>query len=181
MKFDLQPLLQNDLVIVRPLIPQDFQPLYQVAKDPQIWQLHQNSDRWQLEVFKDFFKDALDSKGAFVIIDKASQNVIGSSRFKRPENSEEAIEIGWSFLSRDHWGGRYNKSFKSLMIDYAFKDFEYVLFHIDQNNYRSQRAVEKLGGKLLDRNGTLGHLHTPKASGLTFILDKVDTPHTEQK
>ena len=172
---DLQPTLENDLVLVRPIRVSDFEALYQVAKDPMIWELHQNPDRWEPEVFKDFFKGALDSKGAFVIIDKATQTIIGSSRFKNPENSNEAIEIGWTFLSRDYWGGVYNKSFKSLMITYAFKRFDYILFHVDQHNYRSQRAVEKLGGELLDKKGSLGHLHTPKKTGLTFILMKTET------
>ncbi len=169
---DLQPTLENDLVVMRPLKIQDFKALYSAAKDPKIWELHQNPDRWELEVFKDFFKGALDSKGAFVIIDKAKKRIIGSSRFKRPENSQEAIEIGWTFLSREYWGGLYNTSFKSLMIEYAFEHFDYILFHVDHYNYRSQRAVEKLGGELLDKKGSLGYLHTPTKTGLTFILYK---------
>ena len=172
---NLQPTLENDLVLVRPIRASDFEALYQVAKDPLIWKLHQNPDRWERDVFKDFFKGALDSRGAFVIVDKATQAIIGSSRFKKPENSEEAVEIGWTFLSRDYWGGVYNKSFKSLMIAYAFKHFNHILFHVDQYNYRSQRAVEKLGGELLNKKGSLRHLHTPKATGLTFILTKTDT------
>ena len=169
---NLQPTLENDLVVVRPLQVSDFEALYQVASDPKIWELHQDPDRWELEVFKDFFRGALDSNGAFVIIDKATQTIIGSSRFKRPDNSDEAVEIGWTFLSRDYWGGIYNRSFKSLIIGYAFEQFEYILFHVDQHNYRSQRAVEKLGGELLDRKGALGHLHTQQNTGLTFILRK---------
>lgn len=170
---NLQSTLENDLVILRPLRIDDFEALYKVASDPKIWELHQNPNRWELEVFKDFFKGAIDSKGAFVIIDKGTKQIIGSSRFKRPENSQEAIEIGWTFLSRDYWGGRYNKSFKSLMMDYAFEHFDYILFHVDHQNYRSQRAVQKLGGKLLDKKGSLGYLHTPKETGLTFILRKI--------
>ena len=169
---NLLPTLENDLVLLRPLCIEDFEPLYQVAKDPLIWKLHQSPDRWELEVFKGFFKGALESNGALVIIDKVTNGIIGSSRFKKPENSQEAIEIGWTFLSREYWGGMYNKSFKSLMIAYAFEHVDYILFHVDHLNYRSQRAVQKLGGKLLDKNGSLGYLHTPKETGLTFILYK---------
>jgi len=168
----LQPTLQNDLVLVRPLRPDDFENLYKVASDPLIWELHQNPDRWELSVFQDFFKGAMDSNGAFAIIDKASNRIIGSSRFKQPNNSLEAVEIGWTFLSREYWGGVYNQSFKSLMIAYAFRHFEYVLFHVDENNYRSQKAVKKLGGELLDKEGELGYLYTPTTTGLTFILKK---------
>ncbi|MEO0570084.1 MAG: GNAT family N-acetyltransferase [Bacteroidota bacterium] len=172
---NLQTTLENDLVVVRPLNVHDFEALYTVAQDPKIWKLHQNPNRWELKIFKDFFKDALDSKGAFVIIDKATKKMIGSSRFKIPKNSKEAIEIGWTFLSRHYWGGVYNKSFKSLMITYAFQHFDYILFHVDHHNYRSQRAVEKIGGIVLDKKGSLGHLHTPKETGLTFILHKTSS------
>ena len=169
---NLQPTLENDLVLLRPLGVEDFEALYKAASDPKIWELHQNPDRWELKVFKDFFKDALNSKGAFVIIDKPTKKVIGSSRFKRPDNSQDAIEIGWTFLSRNYWGGRYNKSFKSLMIAYAFEHFDYILFHVDHLNHRSQKAVQKLGGELLDKTGSLGHLHTTKETGLSYILNK---------
>ena len=171
---NLQPTLENDLVLVRPVIIEDFENLYKVAQDPLIWELHQNSDRYQLPVFKQFFKDAINSKGAFVIIDKTTEKIIGSSRYKLADSSDDAVEIGWTFLSRDFWGGVYNKSFKSLMINYAFQYFDYILFNVDQNNFRSQKAVKKLGGVLLDKNGALNHLHTPVKTGLTFVLYKTD-------
>ena len=75
-------------------------------------------------------------------------------------------------MSREYWGGIYNQSFKSLLISYAFQHFEYITFHVDQNNLRSQKAVTKLGGVLIDREGELSHLHTSKKSGVTFILRK---------
>ena len=159
-------------MLLRPLQNSDFEALYQAANDPLIWELHQNPDRWQKSVFKNFFQGAIDSEGAFAIIDKISQDIIGSSRFKVHEVDKTAVEIGWTFLSRAYWGGRYNKSFKSLMIDHAFTYFDHVLFNVDHNNYRSQRAVKKLGGHLIDRKGEMGHLHTPKATGLTFIISK---------
>ncbi len=171
---NLQPTLENDLVLIRPLHFEDFKKLYEVASDSKIWELHQNPDRHDLKVFKQFFIDAIASKGALVIIDKASDTIIGSSRYKLHEHFNKAIEIGWTFLSREFWGGTYNKSFKTLMIDHAFKHFDYVLFHVDQNNFRSQKAVQKLGGKLIDKAGNLGHLCTPIKTGLTFYILKPD-------
>lgn len=169
---DLQPTLENELVIVRPLLDKDFENLYHVASDAEIWKLHQNPDRFELAIFKEFFKNAMASKGAFAIFDKATKTIIGSSRYKRHENASNAVEIGWTFLSRDFWGGKYNKAFKHLMIIHAFKYFDYVLFNVDENNFRSQKAVKKLGGKLIDKSGLLKHLHTPKETGFTFVLDK---------
>jgi len=95
---NLQPTLNNDLVLVRPLHIEDFEALYEVAKDPLIWKLHQNPDRHELLVFKDFFKGALDSRGAFVIIDKKTKKIIGSSRYRICEKDANAVEIGWTFI-----------------------------------------------------------------------------------
>ncbi|MFS4468013.1 GNAT family N-acetyltransferase [Maribacter sp. 2210JD10-5] len=170
MSINLQPILENSLVLLRPIRVEDFEALYKVANDPLLWKLHQNPDRYKKSIFKIFFKDAIHSKGAFVVIDKATDTIIGSSRFKLSESSEEAIEIGWTFLSRDYWGGLYNKSFKTLMVDYAFQYFKYILFHVDQHNLRSRKAVQKLGGVLIDKLGPLKHLSTVKESGITYVL-----------
>ncbi len=171
-KSDIQPSLENDLVLLRPLMEADFENLYQVAKDPLIWEQHQNKDRWELEVFKDFFKDAIDSKGAFVVIDQATQKIIGSSRYKISKNTPRAIEIGWTFISREYWGGKYNKSFKKLMIAHAFEHFDYILFYVNRHNHRSQKAVQKLGGRLLESADELGHLCHEDKNAITFCLQR---------
>ena len=145
--FDLQPTLKNELVILRPLREEDFEDLYEVASDPLIWVQHPAKERSQREGFGVFFKDAMASQGAFVVIDKKTNKIIGSTRFNRAKESPDAIEIGWTFLARSYWGGRYNQAIKKLQIDYAFNYVERILFYIHENNLRSQKAVEKLGGE----------------------------------
>jgi RimJ/RimL family protein N-acetyltransferase len=144
--FNLQPILESESVFLRPLNGQDFESLYQVAKDPLIWEQHPNNDRYKRDVFEIFFKDSMESKGALLVIDKENNKVIGSSRFKRINGVDSAVEIGWSFLKRKYWGGKYNKSVKTLMINHAFNSFEDVIFYIGKDNIRSQKAVEKIGG-----------------------------------
>ena len=121
--------------------------MYEVASDPKIWEQHPCSDRYKKEVFLKFFEDSIQSKGSYIIIDKKSNKVIGSTRFKPVNKVENAIEIGWSFLSRDRWGGTYNKAHKKLMIDYAFRYVDHIIFYIDKQNIRSQKSVSKLGAK----------------------------------
>ncbi len=146
MSFDLQPNLKGELIELRPLMPEDCDGLFGVASDPLIWEQHPESDRYKEDVFRVFFREALESGGAFVIIDKKSGQIIGSTRFHgyAPERSE--IEIGWTFLARKYWGGRYNRELKDLMLAHAFKFVENVIFYVGQNNIRSQRATEKIGG-----------------------------------
>jgi len=146
MSFDLQPHLKGELVELRPLMPEDWDDLFAVASDPLIWEQHPESDRYKEDVFKVFFREAMACGGAFVIIDKKSGHIIGSTRFHgdAPERSE--IEIGWTFVARKYWGGQYNRELKDLMLAHAFKFVENVVLLVGQNNIRSQRATEKIGG-----------------------------------
>jgi N-acetyltransferase len=145
MAFDLQPNLKGDLIELRPLTLEDWGDLFAVASDPLIWEQHPESDRYKEDVFKIFFSDALESGGAFVIIDRKNQQIIGSTRFYGYDPEKSEIEIGWTFLARKYWGGRFNRELKQLMLDHAFKFVENVIFYVGENNIRSQKATEKIG------------------------------------
>ena len=144
--FDLQPTLKGILVELRPLRPNDFEDLFAVASDPLIWEQHPASDRYKKEVFEEFFREALESGGALLALDSRTGRVIGSSRFHGYDREKNEIEIGWTFLARSHWGGTYNGEIKQLMLTHAFKFVTSVIFLIGPNNFRSRRALEKIGG-----------------------------------
>ena len=148
--FELQPRLAGDLLEVRPLRPEDWESLFAVASDPLIWEQHPANDRYKEEVFQEFFREALQSGGAFVVIDRKTQKIIGSSRYFGFDPERREIEIGWTFLARRHWGGKYNGELKRLMLDHAFKFVESVVFLIGPTNVRSQKALEKIGGVLIE-------------------------------
>jgi RimJ/RimL family protein N-acetyltransferase len=148
--FDAQPVLRGELVELRPLLADDWEALYAVASDSLIWEQHPAPDRYQPAVFRDFFDEALASGGALVAIDRANGLVIGSSRFHGYDEAKSEVEIGWSFLARLYWGGRYNGEMKRLMLEHAFQSVDTVIFIIGAKNLRSQRAVAKLGAVLTD-------------------------------
>jgi RimJ/RimL family protein N-acetyltransferase len=145
MSFDLQLNLKGELIELHPLNPEDWDDLFAVASDPLVWEQHPENDRYKEDVFKVFFSEALESGGAFVIIDKKNQQIIGSTRFYGYDPEKSEIEIGWTFLARKYWGGRYNRELKQLMLDHAFKFVENVIFYVGENNIRSQKATEKIG------------------------------------
>jgi RimJ/RimL family protein N-acetyltransferase len=146
MPFDLQPVLKGDLLELRPLRAEDFEELYAVASDPLIWEQHPKSDRYKEEVFREFFREALESSGALVAVDLKTGRVVGSTRFHGYDEGRGEVEIGWTFLARSHWGGRFNGEMKQLMLRHVFRFVESVLFIVGPQNLRSQRAVEKIGG-----------------------------------
>jgi len=144
-----QPTLEGERVLLRPLRPEDWGPLWSIASDRELWALHPSHDRWQEPVFRQFFDEALAKGGALAIIDKQTGAVIGSSRFQDHDPAGEGVvEIGWSFLARPYWGRGYNAEFKRMMLEHAFQSVARVLFRVGVDNVISRRAMEKIGGRL---------------------------------
>lgn len=144
-EFSLQKILENEIIKLVPLKESDFETLYQVASDPLIWEQHPNKNRWKRDVFQNFFEGAITSKGAFLIYDRQTNEVIGCTRFYDYKAEQKEIAIGYTFFARSHWGGKFNPSTKKLMMDYAFRFVDSVLFHIGAVNVRSQKAIERIG------------------------------------
>jgi len=146
MQFELQPHLKGELLELRPLRADDWDALYAVASDPLIWEVHPERDRYKEEVFRRFFDGAMESGGAFVVIDSKTGEVIGSSRYSNFDPDRREVEIGWTFLARSHWGGRYNQDMKRVMLAHAFQFVDRVVLLVGPRNFRSRRAAEKIGG-----------------------------------
>ena len=147
-RFNLQPdILEDDLIRIIPLKENDFERLFTVASDPLIWELHPIKDRYKREVFLAYFDSAVESKGAFLVFAKETNELIGSTRFYELLPDYSSVTIGFTFLARKYWGGMYNRSMKKLLIDYAFKYVDSVKFRIGSGNFRSQKAILKIGAK----------------------------------
>lgn len=145
MAIDLQPLLENEYIRLQPLQTIDFEALYAVASDPLIWEQHPNKQRYQRDVFQTFFEGAILSKGAFLIVDRKTNEIIGCSRFYDYNEKESSVFIGYTFIARKFWGKQYNFAVKKLMLDHAFQSVSTVLFHIGSGNIRSQIAIGRIG------------------------------------
>ncbi len=146
MILDIQPIhLKNEVVKLLPLQESDFDRLYDVASDPLVWEQHPNPNRYQKEVFRIYFEGAILSKGAFIVLDSQTNEIIGCSRYYDFNEDKNSIKIGYTFIGTKFWGQHYNKNMKSLMINHAFQKIENVLFDIGANNIRSQMAIFKIG------------------------------------
>jgi len=147
--FCFQPTLSGPTLAVRPLRQSDFSQMFACAADKEIWQGHPAKDRYKKDVFALTFADALASNACVVISEIDSAKLIGWSRYYVAEDGPNDISIGFTFLVKEHWGGKSNREVKMLMLNYAFKFFERVWFHIAPSNYRSQKATQKLGALLI--------------------------------
>lgn len=147
MKLNTQIIIENKKVILYPLKEKDFEVLYNVSSDPEIWKQHPNKDRWKKAVFKTFFNGAMQSNGAFKIVDKATGNTIGSTRIYDYNKQDDSVFIGYTFYAVEYWGKGINQLVKTMMLDYIFQFVSKVYFHIGANNIRSQIAISRIGAE----------------------------------
>jgi RimJ/RimL family protein N-acetyltransferase len=164
---EFQPTLTGPTVIVRPVAAGDWAELFAAGSDPEIWKVHPRSTRYTEPEFRAYFDSAVESKMAFVFVDRATGRLIGSSRYYGYEAELGEIEIGWTFMVREYWGGPTNREVKRLMLDHAFSFVDTVIFWVGETNWRSQGAMTKIGG--VKREG----LFTRELSGATphFIFE----------
>jgi RimJ/RimL family protein N-acetyltransferase len=180
MSFDLQPVLEDEWIRLQPLRAEDFEPLYTVAADPLIWEQHPSRTRYQRDVFENYFKGAMESRGALLILDSRSGQILGSSRYYDWDPSESQVAIGYTFIARSHWGRNsaginYNRQLKTLMLEHAFNYADKVLFHVGAGNMRSRMAMQKLGATLIGE-AAVAYYGEASNQNVIFKIERADWP-----
>lgn len=172
-QFSLQPLLSNETASLVPLKEEDFERLYAVASDPDIWKIHPNKNRYERTIFKTFFEGAMKSGGAFLIFSLPSNQLAGSTRFYDYNETDNSIFIGYTFYATAFWGSGLNRSVKALMLNYIFQFVDTVYFHIGAQNYRSQKAIEKIGAVKI-KEETVAYHGEPDRLNFVYKIEKKD-------
>ncbi|MBK8516461.1 MAG: GNAT family N-acetyltransferase [Saprospiraceae bacterium] len=171
MNFSIQPLLQNKIAIIQPLQESDFERLFAVACDPLIWEQHPNKNRYKRDVFETFFKGAIESEGAFLIVDNVTNEVAGCTRFYDYNQDKNLILIGYTFYAKKFWGSGMNNLVKTSMLDYIFTYLNTVHFHIGATNFRSQVAIGRFNAiKILELN--VAYYGEPEAVNFVYEIKK---------
>ncbi len=168
--FDFSPVLEGAGLRLSPLVEADRAALTAAASDPLIWEGHPAKDRYLPEVFDPYVDFLLSQGGTLTVREAETGRIIGASRFYVPPEAPDDIAIGFTFLTRDHWGGATNRAMKALMLQHAFKVIDTVWFHIDPSNLRSQRATAKLGAAYVDTRTS--DLSGKPATWMRFRLDR---------
>ena len=173
MKFSIQTRLKTENVKLVPLRTDDFEQLFAVASDPLVWEQHPNKDRYKREVFENFFQGAMESGGAFKIVEQNTGEVAGSTRFYDYNAEDNSIFIGYTFYGTKFWGSKLNPQVKKLMLDYIFQYVDKVNFHVGKDNIRSQKAMEKLGVRKVDEVN-VAYFGEPEKLNVVFEIRKED-------
>ena len=171
MNFSIQPSLENEMVILQPLVESDFDKLFKVANDPLIWEQHPNKNRYKKEVFEVYFTGAIESRGAYLIVDKQTGNVAGSTRFYDFDEEKKTILIGYTFFGVKYWGTKMNSMVKKAMLDYIFQFVNTVHLHVGANNIRSQISIERLGAKKIAEKN-VAYYGEPEVINFVYEISK---------
>ncbi|MCE2654206.1 MAG: GNAT family N-acetyltransferase [Planctomycetaceae bacterium] len=148
---DWQPTLRGNGLTLRPIRVQDADALYAAACDPLIWAQHSQRDRHERPVFEKYCAFLLSCGGGMVVVHEPGERIIGATAFYDWTPQDPSVVIGYSFLSRDHWGRGTNREMKRLMLEHAFQWVHTVWFHVSPDNARSQKALERIGAALHER------------------------------
>jgi N-acetyltransferase len=157
--------LAGDGVVLEPLEGRHAEELARAADDGELWRLWYTSVPAPAGV-PDWVRAALamrDVEGAlpFAVRDRASGEVIGSTRYFHVEAAHRRLEIGHTWYARRAQRTGANTECKLLLLGHAFERLRAIAveFRTSSFNHASQRAIERLGAK---RDGVLrNHMILP--------------------
>jgi RimJ/RimL family protein N-acetyltransferase len=146
-------ILQGSLVNLIPLEESHLNELSLLAKDERIWK-HLPKDGSDTAIFLTEYRDTLNEREKgnhypFVILNKQTNKLIGSTRLFDIHPQHRNLEIGWTWLHPDYWGTAINFECKLLLLTYCFDILKTIRVQLktSDTNLRSRRAIEKIGAQ----------------------------------
>ncbi|PWA10548.1 GNAT family N-acetyltransferase [Flavobacterium laiguense] len=145
-------ILRGKSVELVPLEKEHFEKLYKAAADKKLWELIP-TDCSNRETFETAYNFSLAEREKgnqypFVIFHKQTKEVIGSTRFFEIYPLDKKLEIGWTWIITKYWGTEINLECKLLLLSFCFEILKTnrVQIKTKDNNFRSRKAIEKIGG-----------------------------------
>ena len=172
--------LMGETVDLLSLEKKHFAELETLAKDKRIWEFY-TYDGSDPDIFLDIFTSAIieREKGnqfPFVIFHKRENKIIGSTRFLDIQPKHKKLEIGSTWLHPDYWATEVNPECKLLLLQHCFENLKAVRVQLktDENNLRSRKAIEKIGGQFegILRNDMIRDNNTKRNSAYYSIIDE---------
>lgn len=145
--------LENDVVLLRPIVASDREQFQAIAFDPDIWRYfvtrittEEDLDRWLGDAIGDI---AAGRRVAFAVISKAANAIAGSMSYGNLTEQDKRLEIGWSWLGKAYRGAGINRWAKYLLLEYAFETLrcERVEFKTDVLNQQARKGLLNIGAK----------------------------------
>ena len=145
-------ILENERVLLRPLVQADVANLASFVKDePTLWKYALTPIKTEQE-FEQYIATAVEARQLksaypFIVFDKLQNKYVGSTRFYDIQLNNSSTQFGYTWYSESTWGTGLNEHCKLLLLEFAFETigFERVEFRADNRNKRSIAAMKKIG------------------------------------
>ncbi len=163
--------LENEIVKLKPLELNDLSGILEAASYPEIWP-HMSTTIEKIVDVNNFVENALlmrrnKTEFPFVIVDKKTGEIIGSTRFMDIDDTHQRVEIGTTWLTPAYWRTAINTNCKYLLLQYCFEILllQRVQIKTDHENIQSQKAIERIGATkegvlrnhMIRKDGTTRH------------------------
>jgi len=181
MKIDRNVVLEGKAIRLEPLRMEHADALFAVAQNDEVWQYLAFDTPATVDDIRHFITLALQNAergvdAPFTIIHQADNQIIGSTRYMEIVPHDHCLEIGWTWIAREHWRSVVNTEAKYLLLRHAFEvlDANRVQLKTDLRNVRSQSAIARLGaireGVLREHRIVKGNYR--RSSVMFSILDR---------
>lgn len=180
--------LENEVVQLRELTIADVDALCDVAFYPEIWSYLSSTLQSRQDVVQ-FIEKAvtMKEKGSeypFVIIEKRTNKIVGSTRYMEIDLVHQRLEIGTTWLTPSVWRTAINTNCKLLLLTHCFEviGLKRVQIKTDAENERSRQAITRIGATF---EGILRQ-HMTRKDGTTrdtamFSVIATDWPNVKQQ
>jgi N-acetyltransferase len=163
--------LSNEVVELVPMNESHIEGLYEAAQYPEIW-THMSVNLKTYEDVIKYVNDGLEKakKGTdfpFVIIEKRTSHIVGSTSYMDISIVHKRLEIGSTWLTPAVWRSAVNTNCKFLLLQYGFEQFgmNRIQIKTGHENIQSQKAIERLGAvkegilrnHMIRKEGTIRH------------------------
>lgn len=145
--------LEGQKVSLIPLDTSHKEHLIKAASNGKLWELWYTSVP-SSETIDTYINKALDDlqKGTaypFVVINKNSGELIGSTRYCNAMPEYRRLEIGYTWYAESYQRTGVNTECKYLLLKYAFEELKCIAveFRTHWLNLRSRTAISRLGAK----------------------------------
>lgn len=171
--------LEGNLVTLIPLKPEHKSALLEASSDGELWNLWFTGvpSKNSIDAYLEFaFSEQTAGRAlAFVVVDKQTKKLIGSTRYCNADNLNHRVEIGYTWYAKSYQKTGVNTECKYLLLQHAFENLNAIAveFRTHWHNQASRAAIARLGAK---QDGVLRN-HQKNADGIyrdTVVFSIID-------
>lgn len=143
--------LEGERVKLQPIEIKHADPLFHCSRNEKLWEklpIQVNT----LDEMREFVQAAITGRESgeqfpYVVIDKTTSRIIGTTRYLRISTLHKHLNIGWTWYAEEVWRTRVNTEAKYLLLTQAFELWKAVRVELitTTDHLTSQKAIERIG------------------------------------